>query len=58
MITLELLQEGLVQIQFGIAEPMEMKQRFCFPMLRDLPELHCDRTGMGIFRLHEGAAFR
>ena len=35
-----------------------MKQSFCFPMLRDLPKLHCDRTGMGIFRLHEGAAFR
>ena len=47
LVSLELLKERLVQIQFGITEPVEMKQCLCFPMFRDLPKLHCNGAGMG-----------
>ena len=57
LIALELLQEGLIQIQFGIAEPMEVKQGCCFSMLRDLPEQRRNGACLGEFCLHEGTAF-
>lgn len=55
LVLLELLQEWSVQIEFRVSEPMEVKECFFFPMLRDSFEQSGNRDRIGKICLHECA---